>query len=132
MLVSLEVKIVVLLVMIQMHIIDDYCLQGKLANFKQKRWWEQNYPDAMYRKDFLMALFLHAFSWTFMTMLPVIVYRILLGDLPLWCYGVFVANWLIHGVVDHFKANKLAINLIVDQSVHLVQVAVTWGVLVLL
>lgn len=132
MLTSLEVKIIVLLVMIQMHIVDDYCLQGKLANFKQKRWWEQNYPDAMYRKDYLMALFLHAFSWTFMTMLPAIVYRILLGDLPLWCYGVFAANWLIHGVVDHFKANKLAINLIVDQSIHLVQVLVTWAVLVLL
>lgn len=132
MLAGIEVKIVVLLIMVQMHIIDDYCLQGKLASFKQKRWWEENYPDKMYRYDYLMALFLHAFSWTFMTMLPVIVYRLLLGDLPLWCYGVFVVNWLIHGVVDHFKANKLAINLITDQSIHLVQVAVTWVVLVLL
>ena len=132
MLAGIEVKIVVLLIMVQMHIIDDYCLQGKLASFKQKRWWEENYPDKMYRHDYLMALFLHAFSWTFMTMLPVMVYRLLLGDLPLWCYGVFAVNWLIHGVVDHFKANKLAINLIADQSIHLVQVAVTWVVLVLL
>jgi len=129
---GIEVKIAIFLIMIQMHIIDDYCLQGKLASFKQKGWWEENYPDKMYRHDYLMALFLHAFSWTFMTMLPVIVYRLLLGDLPLWCYGVFAVNWLIHGVVDHFKANKLAINLIADQSIHLVQVAVTWVVLVLL
>lgn len=126
------IKIAILLIMIQMHIVDDYCLQGKLANFKQKRWWEQNYPDTMYRHDYLMALFLHAFSWTFMTMLPVGVYRVFLGDLPLWCYGVFLLNWLVHGVVDHLKANKRMINLIVDQSIHLIQVAVIWVLLVLL
>ena len=132
MLTGMEVKIAILLIMIQMHIVDDYCLQGKLANFKQKRWWEQNYPDAMYRHDYLMALVLHAFSWTFMTMLPMIAYRLLLGDLPLCCYGVFLVNWLVHGVVDHLKANKLMINLIADQSIHLIQVVVTWVLLVLL
>lgn len=128
---SLEIKIIVLLIMVQMHIIDDYCLQGKLASFKQKIWWQQNYPDAKYRYDYLMALILHAFSWTFMTMLPVFVYRILLGNLPLWCYGIFLINWAVHGIVDHLKANKLVINLIVDQSIHLIQIAVTWTILIM-
>ncbi len=128
---DLEIKIAILFIMVQMHIIDDYCLQGKLANFKQKLWWKENYPNEKYKNDYLMALVLHAFSWTFMTMLPVFVFRVILGDLPFGCYGIFLINWVIHGWVDHLKANKLVINLIVDQSVHLVQILVTWAVLVL-
>lgn len=52
----------ILIFMIFCHIIDDYFLQGILASMKQKVWWKENYPDKIYSKDYLMALFMHSFS----------------------------------------------------------------------
>ena len=62
----------VLLFMIFFHIIDDWVLQGKLGQMKQKSWWREHpeYKD-MYKYDYLVALLTHSFSWTFMIMLPV-------------------------------------------------------------
>ena len=34
-------KILLLIGMIQLHIVDDYMLQGILASLKQKQWWEK-------------------------------------------------------------------------------------------
>jgi hypothetical protein len=42
----------------------------------------------------------------------------------------FAINWSIHAIVDDLKANKKAINLIQDQSIHLVQIILTWGIYV--
>jgi len=62
----------ILLAMIFCHIIDDYCLQqGCLSKLKQKKFWEENAPQKMYRYDYIVALIIHAFSWTFMMMLPI-------------------------------------------------------------
>ena len=45
---------------------------------------------------------------------------------PCWFLaGSFVINGLIHMFVDNLKANKFKINLIQDQSIHLVQILVT-------
>lgn len=119
-------KIFILLAMIFCHIVDDYYLQGILASMKQKSWWWQKYESysKKYRYDYVMALIEHAFSWTFMVMLPIfIVSKFQIG---VFMCLVFLANWIIHAVVDDLKANKKKINLIQDQVIHLVQICVTF------
>ena len=59
-----------IILMIFMHIVDDYYLQGILASMKQRLWWKQRASEPTYRYDYIWALLMHAFSWTFMIMLP--------------------------------------------------------------
>lgn len=120
--------ILILLCMFFMHIVDDYYLQGILASMKQKSWWEKNAPDLLYKNDYKMALAEHAFSWTFMMMLPIVIYTAIIGTmLPIWFIVVFfVLNVTIHALVDNAKANEKTINLIQDQSVHFIQIICTW------
>ena len=116
--------------MIFCHIVDDYYLQGWLASAKQQSWWEQNAPDKLYKHDYIAALFMHSFSWTFMIMLVPTIYVLLFGGI--WNPVVFVANLVIHMTVDDLKANKKKINLIQDQSIHMVQIFATWCGMILL
>lgn len=113
------IKICAALIMIFLHIVDDYYLQGILAKMKQREWWEKNYPDQKYDFDYLVGLFMHAFSWTFMIMLP----AMLNGYFPLWLFGL---NVIIHATVDDLKANKKSINLLIDQIIHIIQILFTW------
>jgi len=46
--------IAVLLCMFFLHIIDDFKLQGILADFKQKSWWKKNYPNELYKYDWII------------------------------------------------------------------------------
>ena len=122
-------KILLLLVMIFLHIVDDYYLQGWLASAKQKSYWEQNAPDKLYRYDYIMALFMHSFSWSFMvTIIPfIIVINIYpTNDLSSIVIGFFVVNLFIHMIADHYKANLKWINLIQDQLFHLAQIFAVW------
>ncbi len=116
--------IIILLAMIFCHIVDDYYLQGWLASAKQKSWWEKNAPEKLYRNDYMMALLMHSFSWSFMTMLPIILYYFLNGSIEtkVWIAIPYLWNMAIHSVVDDLKANKKQINLIQDQCIHLVQI----------
>lgn len=114
----------ILLCMIFCHIVDDYYLQGWLASAKQREWWLKNAPDPLYRYDYIVALFMHSFSWTFMIMLAPTLYVIIFGGT--WYPMLFLGNLLIHMIVDDLKANKKKINLIQDQSVHILQVLWTW------
>ena len=41
-------KILVLFLMLFLHVVDDYYLQGILASMKQKSWWQKNAPDNLY------------------------------------------------------------------------------------
>lgn len=120
--------VLILLCMFFMHIVDDYYLQGILASMKQKSWWEKNAPDSLYKNDYKMALTEHAFSWTFMMMLPIIVYTAIIGTmLPIWFIAsIFILNVIIHALVDNAKANKKTINLVQDQSIHFLQIICTW------
>lgn len=120
----------ILLAMIACHIVDDYYLQGWLASAKQRMWWKNNAPDKLYENDYLMALFMHSFSWTFMIMLIPSLLNI--NDLSLLYFLVFGANLLIHAVVDNAKANLKKLNLIQDQLIHLCQIYVTWIIFVVL
>ena len=112
------------LIMIFMHIVDDYRMQGILASMKQRDWWKENAPDHMYEHDYIAALFMHSFSWTFMVMLPVAAY---LGfDIGAKFVVFFLGNLLVHGIVDDAKANQKVINLCVDQTIHMAQILVIW------
>ena len=125
---TLEQKFIVLFIMLFLHIVDDYYLQGVLAKLKQKSWWKEYYPDNLYKNDYKIALIEHAFSWSFMVMLPMFVLYFTDLSRPFFIITAicFVNNIIIHAYVDHQKANKLNINLIVDQSIHIGYVILTW------
>lgn len=113
----------VILFMLFMHVLDDYGLQGILASMKQREWWVKNAPDKKYKYDYIVALLMHSLSWTFMIMLPIAIY---VGfNIPVIFIVVFAANILVHAGIDNMKANDHAINLIVDQIVHVAQIAIT-------
>ncbi len=119
--------ILILLSMFFCHIIDDFHLQGWLASAKQKSWWEKNAPDKLYSKDYIMALFAHSFSWSFMIMTPIIIYTLANGlELKRWFVIPYFTNMAIHCIIDDLKANKKKINLIQDQIIHIVQIILTW------
>lgn len=123
-------KILLLLAMIFLHIVDDYYLQGWLASAKQKSWWKQNAPDELYKYDYIMALFMHSFSWAFMIMIVPSVYALIttanVTTASLAIALVFLTNMSIHMAVDNAKANLKKINLVQDQLLHLVQITATW------
>lgn len=117
-------KIFILLAMIFCHIVDDYYLQGILAKLKQKDWWKKHEPDRLYKHDYIIGLVMHAASWAFMIMLPIAIY---LSFAVGWVFAlVFVANLIIHAVVDDLKANKKVINLVQDQTLHMLQIIITF------
>lgn len=119
-------KIFILLVMIFLHIIDDYKLQiGSTLNYlKQKEWWkgQKGYKD-LYKYDYIPALITHSFSWSFMIMLPIALS--LHFDIGWWTIA-YIVNMIVHAFVDDLKANKFKINLVIDQTIHLIQIIVTW------
>lgn len=121
----MDIKIFILITMIFCHIIDDYYLQGWLASGKQKSWWDKNAPNNLYKNDYLMALFCHSFSWSFMIQLPVLIYSFY-TCLFIWNIILFIINLIIHAFIDNLKANKLKINLIQDQTIHFIQIIITW------
>lgn len=120
----------VFLSMIFLHIIDDYVLQPVcLSKLKQKKFWEANAPNELYKNDYKMALLMHGFSWAFMIMLPIAIYQGF--DVGVKFLLAFSSNTILHSVIDDTKANKEKINLITDQFIHLIQIAVTFIVLMI-
>jgi hypothetical protein len=94
---------------------------------KQKVWWEKNFPEEKYKNDYKVALIEHAFSWSFMISLPMIInrfYELKEGTVILMVVMI-VINTVIHTIVDNDKANKLIINLIEDQLTHIFQIIAT-------
>ena len=124
-------KIALLIFMLLAHITDDYYLQGWLASAKTKNWWKKNAPDKFYSKDYIMALFCHSLSWSIMVFLPILIYS-LYNQIDLnWFYLVLPINLIVHAIIDDLKANKFKINLIIDQSIHFIQIFITWLIFVL-
>jgi len=120
----MKYPIFTLLSMIFLHIVDDYYLQGILASLKQKKYWKENAPQDLYKYDYIVALFMHGFSWSFMIMLPIFIYVSFNLDFNMIIF--FIVNLLIHAYIDNLKANKFKINLIIDQLCHLIQILVTF------
>ena len=116
-------KIFTLLLMIFCHIVDDYYLQGWLASAKQKKYWQENAPEKLYKYDYIWALIMHSFSWAFMIMLP-IAYS-LSFNINIAFLIAFIVNVIIHAITDDLKANKRKINLWEDQIIHLIQIGLT-------
>jgi len=132
-------KILFLLGMIFCHIVDDYYLQGWLASAKQKKWWEQNASNPLYKYDYIMALFMHSFSWTFCIMLIPMYYTLTspytngyFSVVSIQILTIFVLNLIIHMITDNAKANLGKINLIQDQLIHILQLILTWLYLVVI
>lgn len=122
-------------IMIFLHIVDDYYLQGLLAKLKQKKWWEENYPQTIYKEDYKTALIVHGFSWSFMIMLPTLVsifYRGMTQDVKCICVYIvlLLVNTVVHGCIDNSKANKYSMSLSTDQSLHLLQIIVSWIIVI--
>ena len=114
----------VLILMIVMHVLDDFVLQPQcLSNLKQKEWWYRKgfYKDP-YKLDYLCAGLIHALSWSCMISLPLLFF----GDLDLLgethLFYLFFLNIVIHFIVDELKANWKVINLWIDQTIHISQV----------
>lgn len=123
--------IVLFLSMTWLHIYDDYHTQGILSQFKQKKWWKENYPQDLYKNDWKIALYEHAFQWSFTMMLPLLVYSMWawkesgLYHSLIWWTGLLTINTKIHAEIDNEKANELKISLFTDQILHILQIGFT-------
>ena len=81
--------VITLLMMVLMHIIEDFHLQGKMAVMKQKMWWMAKlwestqdltsmedrtdlYRRTMekYGRDYIPVLLLHGFEWSMFIHIP--------------------------------------------------------------
>lgn len=107
------------LMMVVLHIIDDFHLQGILAELKQRSYWRQWGPHSRYADDYIPSLICHGLEWSFIVHIPMI-----------WVYGfepiifiMIIVNAVVHSTVDHLKCNEHTINLIQDQIIHMMQIA---------
>ena len=125
---NIYIKFCILFAMLWCHVIDDYAIQGILANLKQKKWWEEHAPQPLYKNDYIIALIMHSLSWSFSISIPILIAAVLwknsvlLPVLPLF----YVLNTIVHAIVDNAKANRFEINLIQDQLIHIVQIVMLW------
>ena len=126
----------VLLLMFLFDIIDDFVLQPIcLSKLKQKRYWieeckKYNLNISKYDTDYITALLIHGLSWSIMIHVPLMFLGGIRDDFFLLLSVLF--NAVIHAFIDNLKANKLKINLDVDQCLHGFQIVITWIVLSLI
>ena len=121
--------IYVFLIMILLHIIDDFVLQPIcLSKLKQKSFWETYVKDnEKYKFDYKVALVIHALSWSIMIHLPLMF---IVNNEILILISVII-NTIMHAWTDDEKANKLNITLFEDQIIHFGQIVGTWALLTL-
>ena len=127
----------VFLLMVLCHIIDDFVLQPIcLSNLKQKSYWNDLIREytangintKKYSNDYYAGLIVHGLSWSIMIMLPIMFMLPISGLLLIGC---IIINMIVHAYVDDLKANKYKINLIEDQLTHLLQIWVTFIIVIL-
>lgn len=127
------------LLMLLLHVFSDFSLQGLFGKLKQQSFWEKQCQKAkwarfevMYRKygrDYIPALVLHGIYWSLITFAPIVFSRLCPDAFALAV--VFVQGFL-HALIDHMKCNRpLRLNLIQDQSLHVLQIASTLAAWVL-
>lgn len=135
----LTYKIFILIAMILLHIVEDFHLQGILANMKQKSWWDKQIIDFppkkanKYRKDYIISLIIHSLENSIFITLPIIIndlyYTFTVNkDNSLWItWMIYIwLNSYYHYLIDDLKCNKMKINLIIDQLLHLVMIVFIW------
>lgn len=112
----------VFLFMVFFHIIEDFHIQGILANLKQRRWWyEQTGYSAKYRNDYIPPLIAHSIEWSVFIHLP--LFYVYGPTMPI--FVSLLANSMIHACIDDLKCNRMKINLVQDQILHILQIAIT-------
>lgn len=118
---------VILALMLLGHLVADYTLQGWLADGKQKSWWTKicggEIPDK-YKHDYIAALACHSLYWSIFVCSPFYTSSHFLLAI--------ILNTAVHAVVDDLKANQKRINLIQDQLIHMIQILLTFAVLIIL
>lgn len=113
-----------------LHFFADFNLQigATLHQMKQRSWWVDQCSKLKlgftpYRNDWIVALLIHSMVWSMLSYLPLV-----LNTQNGWLIsGIVVGNTIVHAVIDHLKANRRCINLVVDQILHLVQISITIG-----
>ena len=108
--------------MILCHIIEDFHIQGVMADMKQASFW-RSYGEK-YANDWKPVIILHGMEWAILTSMPCLVMSWF--DIPLWFVLVIVAMGLLHAYIDHLKANVGKINLITDQTLHMSQIMIIY------
>lgn len=124
-------KLFILILMLFLHVVEDFHLQGILASMKQVKWWEKQVGSeylGKYSNDWLISLLAHAFEWTFMIMIPIF----LTTEFSYITVLMIISNTSFHFVIDNTKCNLMKINLVTDQILHLVQILITWFIMVIL
>lgn len=111
----------ILTLMLLGHLVSDYTLQGWLADGKQKKWWQKicggEIPNK-YKHDYIAALICHSLYWSIFICAPFCASP--------WFLAAVAVNATIHAVVDDLKANRMKLNLIQDQLLHLGQILITF------
>lgn len=130
----LTYKAFIFIAMVLLHILEDFHLQGILANMKQKSWWQSEcvklgitYGSSKYRHDHVISLIVHALENSIFITLPLIIDGLIAtfttnpnNSLFIgWAFIIF-ANTVAHAIIDDFKCNSKGINLIVDQILHFI------------
>ena len=125
----MEIAAIMLLTMIFLHVVADFNLQtDEMKKWKQKLWWDNNYPDELYEDDYKMILAIHSFVWSFVIHIPIMAY-ILFYDIHLDVFGLLwtiLLNVIAHYIIDDMKANQRKISLLMDQALHYTAVTATW------
>lgn len=129
----LTYKVFILVMMVALHILEDFHLQGILASMKQKSWWKKecgklgiDFDSSKYKNDYIVALVAHSLENSIFVMLPVIIDN-LVTTITVNPYNSFYILWAVtiilntvaHAVIDNQKCNKNSINLVSDQIKHL-------------
>lgn len=117
------------LLMLFCHVFDDFFLQNCLSDLKTRVFWSKwTQENSSYKNDYIAALIMHSISWSFMIMLPLAIRYSF--NVPILFGILFIVNVVIHAYVDNLKANKYKINLIQDQSIHILQIILTFLILI--
>ena len=113
----------VLFLMFLLHIIDDFVLQPVcLSKLKQKNFWNSlsNTTNDLYKNDYKMALFIHGLSWSIMIHIPIFLFCDYVSDI---IFIISVFGWgFLHSYIDNMKANEKIISLVMDQTLHFIQI----------
>ena len=67
-----------------------------------------------------MALFIHGLSWSIMIHIPIFLFCDYVSDIV---FIISVFGWgLLHSYIDNMKANEKIISLVMDQTLHFIQI----------
>ncbi len=125
------IGLALILSMLCLHVIADFHLQGCLAEMKQKDKWKKYIEqNEFYDGDWKAAMLMHSIEWSTLIMTPMIVWRCLTSGNAGLAFGVFIVNVGLHYLIDHMKCNWKIINLRQDQIYHLLQVGLTFCIMI--